>query len=79
MRPILHKVDCAMCMDQNIILIGLVLKTGGYPDPVTISSCRGNLVKFKIFISKKFLISPPSKSGLQTKFFTPNSYLWAPL
>ena len=55
-----------MCMDQNII--GLVLKTGGYPDPVTVSGCRGNLVKFKIFISKKFLISPPSKNVLQTKF-----------
>ena len=53
-------------MDQNII--GLVLKTGGYPEPVTVCGCHGNQVKFKISISKKFLISPPSKNGLQTKF-----------
>ena len=53
-------------MDQNNI--GLVLKTGGYPEPVTVSGCHGNQVKFKISISKKFLISPPSKNGLQTKF-----------
>ena len=53
-------------MDQNII--GLVLKTGGYPEPVTVSGCNGNQVKFKISISKKFLISQPSKSGLQTNF-----------
>ena len=49
-------------MDQNII--GLVLKTGGYPDPVTVSDCHGNQVKFKISISEKFVISPPSKSSL---------------
>ena len=53
-------------MDQNII--GLVLKTGGYPEPVTVSGCHGNQVNFKISISKKFLISPPSKNGLQKKF-----------
>ena len=53
-------------MDQNII--GLVLKTNGYPEPVTVSGCRGNQEKFKIFISKKFLISPPSKNALQIKF-----------
>ena len=53
-------------MDQNII--GRILKTGGYPEPVTVSGCHGNQVKFKISISKKFLISPPSKNGLQTKF-----------
>ena len=55
-------------MDQNII--GLVLKTGGYPEPVTVSGCHANhyQVKFKISISKKFLISPRSKNGLQTKF-----------
>ena len=56
-------------MDQNII--GLVLKTGGYPEPVTVSGCHGNQVKFKIFMSKKFLISPPSKNGLQIKFLYP--------
>ena len=53
-------------MDQNII--SLVLKTGGYPEPVTVSGCHGNQVKFKISVSKKFLISPSSKNGLQTKF-----------
>ena len=53
-------------MDQNII--GLVLKTGGYSEPVTVSGCHGNQVKLKIYIFKKFLISPPSKHGLQTKF-----------
>ena len=52
-------------MDQNII--GLVLKSGGYPEPVTVSGCHGNQVKFKISISEKFLISPPSKNGLQIK------------
>ena len=40
-------------MNQNII--GLVLKTGGYPEPVTVSGCHGNQAKFKISISKKFL------------------------
>ena len=45
-------------MDQNII--GLVFKTGGYPEPVTVSGCQGNQVKF--------LISPPLKNDLQTKF-----------
>ena len=31
-------------MDQNIILIliGLVLKIGGHPEPVTVSGCHGN-------------------------------------
>ena len=53
-------------MDQNII--DLVLKTGGYPEPVTVSGYHGNQVKYKISISKKFLISPPPKNGLQTKF-----------
>ena len=52
-------------MDQNII--GLVLKTGGYSEPVTVSGCLGNQVKFKVSLSKKFLISLP-KNGLQTKF-----------
>ena len=51
-------------MDQNII--GLVLKTGGCPEPFTVSGYHGNQVKFKISISKKFLISPLSKSGIQT-------------
>ena len=53
-------------MDQ--IIIGLVLKTGGYPEPVTVSGYHGNQVKFKISISEKFLISPLSKNGLQTNF-----------
>ena len=53
-------------MDQNIM--GLVLKTSGYPDQVALSGCHGNQVNFKISISKKFLISPPSKNGLQTNF-----------
>ena len=53
-------------MDQNII--GLALKTRGYPDPVTVPGCHGNQVKFKISISKKFLILPPSKNSLQSKF-----------
>ena len=48
---------------------GLVLKTSGYSDPVTVSGCHGNLVKFKFSQSKKCLISPPSKNGLQSKFF----------
>ena len=56
-------------MDQNII--GLVLKTGGHPEPVTVSGCHGNQVKFKISISKKFLISPPSKKRSTDKIFTP--------
>ena len=64
----LHKVDCTMCMDEDHNIIGLVLKTGGYPEPVTVYGCHGNQVKFKISISKKFLISPPSKNGPQTNF-----------
>ena len=47
------------------------MKTGEYPEPVTVSGCHGDQVKFKISISKKFLISPPSKNGLQTKFLHP--------
>ena len=43
-------------MDQNII--GLVLKTSGYPDQVALSDCHGNQVNFKVSIFKKFLISP---------------------
>ena len=37
-------------MDQNII--GLVLKTIGYPDQVTLSACHDNQVNLKISISK---------------------------
>ena len=52
MRP---RYGC-LCMDQNII--GLVLKTSGYPDQVAVSDCHGTQVNFKISKSKKFLISP---------------------
>ena len=51
-------------MDQNII--GLVLKTSGYPDQVALSGYHGNQVNFKISISKKFLIK--IQSTLQLKF-----------
>ena len=43
-------------MDQNII--GVVLKTSGYPDQVAASVCHGNQVNLKISVSKKFLIPP---------------------
>ena len=54
-------------MDQNII--GLVLKTSGYPDQIAVSGCHGNQVNFKISVSKKipnFTII--KKSTLQLKF-----------
>ena len=62
-------------MDQNII--GLVLKTSGYPDQVVVSGCHGNQVSFKISITKKFLISPLNQKTvyITAKIFAPTSYL----
>ena len=61
-------------MDQNII--GLVLKTSGYPDQVALSGCHGNQVKFKISISKEFLIRHNQNTAYITvKIFVATSYL----